>query len=314
MANLKDLIVNGVTRFIGKVYAPTPVIGSKDSQVATTSFVQQEITSAISGFVDKNSITNCILEAPNGVMVLASDNINFTLKQGLKVLVPNGRNADGTLKNTETTLTSDAVYTGLTSVSNLTYYAFVDAQGDAHVTSVYQSGMYEDIDDSIVANQATLYFAIDKNKTYLRTQSATSWTEVSWAFVGTITKTSAGSTVHPEQPICLIKQSDRPLLIEWGMPDYSAGVDYANDTTVKTAPSNGVLVISYHVYNTTTGYFKINGETIAASYHNNVFITSVTGQYMLSKGDTFQITSVGYNNSPVSIPFICRFYPCKGAN
>ena len=39
MANLKDLIVNGVTRFIGKVYAPTPAIGSKDSQVATTSFV-----------------------------------------------------------------------------------------------------------------------------------------------------------------------------------------------------------------------------------------------------------------------------------
>ena len=27
MANLKDLLVNGVTRFIGKVYAPTPEAG-----------------------------------------------------------------------------------------------------------------------------------------------------------------------------------------------------------------------------------------------------------------------------------------------
>lgn len=159
-------------------------------------------------YVKRNSITNCILEAPNGVMELAADGINFTLKQGLKVLIPNGRNADGTLKNTETTLTSDAVYTGLTSASNLTFYAFVDAQGAAHATSVYQSGMYEDIDDSIVANQAILYFAFDTNKTYLRTQSATSWTEVSWAFVGTITKTSANSTVLPEQPLNLLKLSD----------------------------------------------------------------------------------------------------------
>lgn len=262
-------------------------------------------------YVKKNSITNCILEAPNGVMVLASDNTNFTLKQGLKVLVPNGRNADGTIKNIKTTLTSDAVYTGLTSASNLTYYAFVDAQGAAHATSVYHSGMYKDIDDSIVANQATLYFAVDTNKTYLRTQSATSWTEVLWAFVGTITKTSASSTVQPEQPICLLKQSDRPLLIEWGMPDYSAGVDYANNTTVKTAPSNGVLVISYYVNAQTTGYFKINGKNIAANFHTSVYGTMVTGQYMLSKGNTFQITSVG--SATTSIPFICRFYPCKGA-
>lgn len=200
MANLKDLIVNGVANFIGRVYAQTPTTGTSDRQVATTEFVQENL---------KTKVTNCILEAPNGVMELAADGINFTLKQGLKVLIPNGRNADGTLKNTETTLTSDAVYAQLTSASAQgLYYAFADAQGAAHATSVYQSGMYEDIDDSIVANQAILYFAIDTNKTYLRTQSATSWTEVSWAFVGTITKTSANSTVLPEQPLNLLKLSD----------------------------------------------------------------------------------------------------------
>ena len=106
-------------------------------------------------------------------------------------------------------------------------------------------------------------------------------------------------------------QAFKTSSISWGMPDYSAGVDYANNTTVKTAPSNGVLVISYYVNAQTTGYFKINGKNIAASVHNSVYGTMVTGQYMLSKGDTFQITSVGLANT--TTPFIYRFYPCKGA-
>lgn len=100
--------------------------------------------------------------------------------------------------------------------------------------------------------------------------------------------------------------------ISWGMPDYSAGVDYANNTTVNTAPSNGVLVISYYVSAVTTGYFKINGQNIASSYHNAAYATTVAGQYMLSKGATFQITSVAMAST--SAPFIYRFYPCKGAN
>ena len=100
--------------------------------------------------------------------------------------------------------------------------------------------------------------------------------------------------------------------ISWGMPDYSAGVDYANDTTVNIAPSNGVLVISYSAGAVTTSYFKINGTDVASSYHHPSYLTMLTGQYMLSEGDTFQITSVG--STTTSTPFIYRFYPCKGAN
>lgn len=39
MANLRDLIVNGVTKFIGKAYAQTPPQGTSDTQIATTEFV-----------------------------------------------------------------------------------------------------------------------------------------------------------------------------------------------------------------------------------------------------------------------------------
>lgn len=39
MANLKELLVNGPSKFLGKSYAQTPVTGSSDKQIATTEFV-----------------------------------------------------------------------------------------------------------------------------------------------------------------------------------------------------------------------------------------------------------------------------------
>ena len=105
-------------------------------------------------------------------------------------------------------------------------------------------------------------------------------------------------------------QAARKSIIKWIMPNYSAGITYANDTTVHTAPSEGVLVISYFVNAQTTGYFKINGANAATNFHSNVYGTMVTGEYLLSQGDTFQITSAAA--STTAIPFIYRFYPCKG--
>ena len=47
MANLKDLIINGVARFVGKAYAQTPATDSNDNQIATTAYVKAAIESAI---------------------------------------------------------------------------------------------------------------------------------------------------------------------------------------------------------------------------------------------------------------------------
>lgn len=54
----------------------------------------------------KNQITNCILEAPNGVATYSGSTV--TVKGGIKVLMPNGLNENGTLKNIEYTLSQDA--------------------------------------------------------------------------------------------------------------------------------------------------------------------------------------------------------------
>lgn len=110
-------------------------------------------------------------------------------------------------------------------------------------------------------------------------------------------------------------QTAKNTIVEWGIPDYSAGVDYANDTTVHIAPSKGILAISYSRSNAGTGYLKINGTNVASGYTiggNVNYRTLVTGEYLLSQGDTFQITEEGVNDT--AIPLIYRFYPCKGVN
>lgn len=56
-------------------------------------------------FLNKTQITNCILEAPNGVATYSNSTI--TIHKGLKVLMPNGLNSDGTLNNTEYILPND---------------------------------------------------------------------------------------------------------------------------------------------------------------------------------------------------------------
>lgn len=97
-------------------------------------------------FLNKTQITNCILEAPNGVATYSGDTV--TVKAGLRVLVNSGEiNSDGTIKNNEISFeedqqlvvdTSGTVYVGADGILNLTsgcpIASFIFANGA--VTSV----------------------------------------------------------------------------------------------------------------------------------------------------------------------------------
>lgn len=61
-------------------------------------------------FINKRQVTNCILEAPSTVIWTVSGS-TLTIKAGVKVLIPNGRNADASLNNIEYTVENDISYT-----------------------------------------------------------------------------------------------------------------------------------------------------------------------------------------------------------
>jgi hypothetical protein len=63
------------------------------------------------GSVDiSNYVSNCILKMPNGGIALSGNTI--TLSPGIEILIPNGRNGDGTFQNVPFTLESSINSTG----------------------------------------------------------------------------------------------------------------------------------------------------------------------------------------------------------
>lgn len=77
-------------------------------------------------FLNKNQITNCILEAPNGVAEVVNNGNAIRAKEGLKVLCPDGKNTDGTLKNYEYTVNyEDGDFTDSNPNANTAYGLFV---------------------------------------------------------------------------------------------------------------------------------------------------------------------------------------------
>ncbi|OLA94528.1 MAG: hypothetical protein BHW64_03295 [Candidatus Melainabacteria bacterium LEY3_CP_29_8] len=99
-------------------------------------------------------ITNCIIEAPNGVVSYSGSVV--TAYSGLKVLIPDGKNDDGSLKNIEYTLSENVIndFSNTTIAGGLyidnsgNLYAYASEKEGTTVDSNYTGAFY---------NQSTNY-------------------------------------------------------------------------------------------------------------------------------------------------------------
>lgn len=99
-------------------------------------------------------ITNCIIEAPNGVVSYSGSNV--TAHNGLKVLIPDGKNDDGTFKNIEYTISEDVIKDlSNTTVSGVLY---IDNLGNLHVYASESEGSTIDSNfNGVFYNTSTNY-------------------------------------------------------------------------------------------------------------------------------------------------------------
>ncbi len=81
-------------------------------------------------------ITDCIIKAPNGVLTYSGSNV--TAKSGLKVLIPDGINEDGSLKSIEYTLEEDIVKDFTNTTVNGAIY--IDQTGALHAYALEWEG------------------------------------------------------------------------------------------------------------------------------------------------------------------------------
>ena len=105
------------------------------------------------------------------------------------------------------------------------------------------------------------------------------------------------------------KTSDREMVVGWGMPDYSAGIDisgYKSSDNQFTAPKDGILSIV--VNSNTNGVVYIN-DTVRAYANNNDSYARIPITLPISKGEKFYAPSVMTQGNWASC-----FYPFKGVN
>lgn len=105
-------------------------------------------------FLNKTQITNCILEAPNGVMSYTGSTI--IIQNGLCVLASDGRNSDKTLKNKKIILSGNKTVQlqGLSFVSNRAYTVFFNT---SDMVAAFYHSYVEGAKEPPITNYSTLW-------------------------------------------------------------------------------------------------------------------------------------------------------------
>lgn len=187
-------------------------VGNLDGK-ANKSFTNLD-TQAEKHFLNKQQITNCILEAPNGVVTYSGNTI--TAKAGLKVLAPDGLNSDGTYKNVEFTLQQDI---SRSFYGNGEFVMVINSSGLFELW--YRPFVY--IQENAPTSNQDYVFWLDTINNQWKYKSPTNrnWytTDGACAIIGLETNTETELiSVTPYQPIQLLKRADKAEISTFGMP------------------------------------------------------------------------------------------------
>ena len=155
-------------------------------------------------YLDQSQITNCILEAPNGVATYSGSTI--TVKQGLKFLIPNGRNADGTLNNIETILPNDISRTVITSIDSV-YIALVNKTEEVYSIDYVPLKTYYESSVKPTSSTARRWLDTENNYFYSLGSGEPKQT-FSTKVLTFVVKDGQITSFTPYQPVALAKDTD----------------------------------------------------------------------------------------------------------
>ena len=260
-------------------------------------------------FLNKTQITNCILEAPNGVATFSGSNI--TLKQGLTMLYPNGRNADGTLKNGELTLDSDTIldlssYSGQTFDFELMFGCNIN---DSYLSQNYQES---DVVPTNFSGMNQIYLNTTENQMYFYISSSSSWEKRTFIKLGKgKLENGVVTSFTPYQPVELLKRSDKEEIASWSFPSGSfQTLSTPVQGSLYTATQDGYFVLSAFT-NKTYGYIALNYDNSLSKFSSWCGINQ-TGVLLrcfvpASKGTKVATELFQVKNAKL------LFYPSKGA-
>lgn len=235
--SISDVEVNGTSVVSGGVasidltgYATTSDLGNKQDTLVSGTNIKTINNESVLGSgnletLNNNQISNCILEAPNGVF--STSGRTLTIKGGVKVLIPDGRNSDNTLKNIEYTLQNDvSIDYSIYSAGGLILVFLTSDGTGTPVTMSNLLGSYKYVTQlpSTVGTTATYYAYCDYNNYWYKTSGSTTtnWQTVSVAPITPLyfatSSTMSGSSLYSLP----IKLADSNMVDGKWTPKYSS--------------------------------------------------------------------------------------------
>lgn len=268
------------------------------SEYCAFSIARTQVTSSVFTSIDQTF---------NGIGYIGS---TIWMDKGVKGLIPNGRNEDGTLKNIEITI--DRLWTRNTAGITDTSTAFIiyDPLSINKVTigTLFQGYFHSEP----TAKQYGCYFNIVENRWYYSADGK-SWMTRPWVACGSLVLSNSGATIsnfNPKLPFRAIDYSDKSEVSGWGMPsgkyiDLTLGAS----GTEYTAPANGFVSLEkksggsnqYAILNNTSSTLRSGLNAPSSGMQLIIYIP-------VKKGDIF---SVSYNLSGSTDKF--RFYYAVGS-
>ena len=223
---------------------------------------------------------------------------------GVKGLIPNGRNADGSLQNIEFTTTRV-----LTKTENS---AFSGALGLNASTIQNFTTAYYDEKSNLVLNSSGINLGSVLFGTYSRGESGritsftpkTAFHAVDWSDLeDKLNHLNQNKANNDLSNVGNANSSFIEKSVRWGIPDYTRGISYAYNTNI-TAPCDMCVVPIAQGNEGWHGYFYINGVTVVDVTCSGAWISTCLGVFHVSKGDVFKVAYQGGTS--------LKGYPLKG--
>lgn len=211
-------------------------------------------------------ISNCILEAPNGVFTASGNTL--TIYSGLKVLIPDGRNADGSLRSITYTLDKNIIKSDpeLTRSRRAIVYVDIDRIDNPVATTQWWGGGYDrffvqDIKPVLPSVKDVLWFSPQTNIFQITADYGETWTQMRACVIGTFSANGTAIVSYKAfSPATVLKLSDMKYVGNWAFPS-SNYIDYPLGASGEAliAPANGYVCFSFL------------GGTLAQLYNGGLF-------------------------------------------
>ena len=262
----------------------------------------------------QTQITNCLLEVPQNIKLELNNGV-LTLKAGSIVTVPNGKNADGSLKFDYVTVESD-LSSGTISTTLATRAVFINADNytfaDGSISYVFSG-------NTSVMNATTPYnysrfYNIEVNKMY--TGNGTSWDERPWCLpIAIATNDSTGKFTSIDQTFNGMGYIGSTVWIDKGVKGLipnGRNEDgtlknievVTNNVLTRTVANNISLPITLFLNPTNTGLFIPPSKQVVYDKINNITVNNVTGErYYSPQLATFYTTNGVVSNFNPKQPF-----------